>query len=196
MAEAQVEVQVEAQAEEDEIGSHATSLRTFQVPMPEEPGLLQGGPGRRPFITVVHALWNGYYVQPMLQDCREALEKGGIEYELLAVPGATEIVAATRGVLRRSPSAVICFAVLIRGESDSYTKTCHGVANALMKLNASQDVPIINGLLMCQDEAQAEKRTHGNANPGKAWAETALYMAQVSSNVVPEDEPHARVAGA
>jgi 6,7-dimethyl-8-ribityllumazine synthase len=78
---------------------------------------------------------------------------------------------------------VICIAVLIKGSTDQHEIVGNAVCQGITTLNAMQDVPIVQGLLMCKDEKQAEERSIGVGNHGSVWASTALMM--VSCN---EDE--------
>lgn len=178
----------EAGGEADEVPPWATSeVDALLAPGLLGPGCL-GGP-----VVVLHAAWHSYYVAPVLKACEARLKKAGVAYDMLSVPGAGELAAAARAALKRQPSAIVAIAMLLPGQSDGYKQSCAGVSQALMRLNAQQDVPVISGLLMCRDEDQAHERTHGAENPGAAWAETALYMAKVHSGARQVDS---RVAGA
>eukprot|EP00931_Biecheleriopsis_adriatica_P079782 TRINITY_DN53131_c0_g1_i1.p1 TRINITY_DN53131_c0_g1~~TRINITY_DN53131_c0_g1_i1.p1 ORF type:complete len:193 (+),score=41.91 TRINITY_DN53131_c0_g1_i1:28-579(+) len=137
-------------------------------------------------IVVVHASWNSYFVDPVLKACKQVLQDAHADHTLVSVPGASELVAGCRKALKDA-AAVVCIAVLIRGESDVYRNTCASVMQGIMHLNAQQDVPVVSGVLMCQDEAQAEQRTVGPENPGVALAESALFMAQVCSRDSPDE---------
>lgn len=155
---------------------HRTILQTFQLPQICLPSTTSVG--------VVYTKWNDYYVQPLPDSCTRALEKVGVEISAMAVPGATEIVSGARSMLRkRRPDAVICIAVLIRGSTDQHEMVGNAVCQGITTLNAAQDVPIVQGVLMCRDEKQARERSISEGNHGAVWAKTALMM--VSYN---EDE--------
>jgi len=127
---------------------------------------------------VVYTKWNQYYVDELKKAALGQFEKSGANYVTLEVPGACELVNGTRAMIRKSkPDAIIVLGVLIKGSSDVYEATCNSVMHGLTELNASQDVPVTVGLLMCRDDDQAHERSHGASNPARAWAETALYMA-------------------
>jgi len=153
---------------------HRTILETFKLPTPR-------GDVAKTRIAVVHAAWNEYYVDELVRAAEDEFTRVGAQLVKVAVPGACELVSGTRAVLRQhKPDAVLVLGVLIRGSSDVYEATCSAVMNGLMNLNATQDTPVVSGLLMCQNEEQAHERSHSANNPGKAWAETALHMASLN----------------
>jgi GTP cyclohydrolase II len=167
--------------------NHRTVLETFELPKV-----------RTDFskirIGVVYTTWNKYYVDELFKASKAKLEDSGAIHIKMAVSGACELISGARAMVRHGkPDAIIVLGVLIRGNSDLYDATCAAVLNGLMELNASQDTPIVSGVLMCQNEDQAHERSHGSGNPAKAWAETALHMAtlanQLETEIPPPPEP-------
>lgn len=152
-----------------------TVLQTFKLPTPKVDTSSAN-------IGIVYTTWNQYYVNELKQVVEDGLRSAGVTPSMLSVPGSTDLISGARAMLKMSkPQAVIVLGVLIRGSSDLYDATCSAVMNGLTHLNASQDVPIVQGLLMCRDEDQAHERSHGSGNPAKAWADTALHMATLSA---------------
>jgi 6,7-dimethyl-8-ribityllumazine synthase len=154
--------------------NHRTVLETFKLP---EPDLTRV----KLKVGVVYTTWNQFYVDELLKAAVKQLDTAGAHSIKIAVPGASELISGARAMLRKyTPDVVIVLGVLIKGSSDVYEVTCNSVMTGLQELNASQDVPITIGLLMCRDEDQAHERSHGPSNPAKAWADTALHMAFVA----------------
>jgi 6,7-dimethyl-8-ribityllumazine synthase len=151
--------------------NHRTVLDTFKLPDPPmDTSKLKVG--------IVYTTWNQYYVDELRSKAENELQSSSASTVKMAVPGACELISGARAMLRQNkPDAVIAIGVLIRGSSDLYDATCNAVMTGLTELNASQDTPIVLGLLMCHDDEQAHQRSHGEQNPAKAWAETALHMA-------------------
>jgi 3,4-dihydroxy 2-butanone 4-phosphate synthase/GTP cyclohydrolase II len=161
--------------------AHRTVLETFKLAAPQ----LDMSNMR---IGVVYTKWNQYYVDELKKAALGQFEKAGAKYMTLEVPGACELVNGTRAMIRKSkPDAIIVLGVLIKGSSDVYEATCNSVMHGLTELNASQDVPVTVGLLMCRDDDQAHERSHGASNPARAWAETALYMAAIAMDAKDSD---------
>lgn len=128
-------------------------------------------------IVIIGTAWNTDYVKPMAsnaikyltESCGLSESLGGIKQ--MTVPGHMELITGARIALQKyQPSVVICLGVMIKGESDLYEAHCAAVSNGLSHLAATQDVPIIQGILMCRDEEQAKVRTVGDKNPGAAHA--------------------------
>jgi len=156
--------------------NHQTVLETFSLPKPT----MMTSSAK---IGIVYTKWNQYFVEELRKAAEEALRSAGVTITALSVPGACELVSGARTMVNKTkPNAVIVIGVLIKGSSNIYDATCSAVMNGLTQLNASQDVPIIQGLLMCQNEEQAHERSHGN-NPAKAWADTAIHMANLDAQL-------------
>jgi 6,7-dimethyl-8-ribityllumazine synthase len=154
--------------------NHRTVLDTFKLPEPPRTRV-------KLKVGVVYTTWNQFFVDELLNAAVKQLDTAGANIVKMAVPGASELISGSRAMIRKhTPDAVIVLGVLIKGSSDVYEVTCNSVMTGLQELNATQDVPITIGLLMCRDEDQAHERTHGEQNPAKAWADTALHMAFVA----------------
>lgn len=160
---------------------HKTVLHKFTLPQ------VRLAPSTR--VGVVFASWNDFYVKSLLESCTAALKEAGVSAALMTVPGAADLVSGVRSMLRKNkPEAVICIGVLIKGSTDQHEIMGNAVCQGLTTLNAMQDVPIIQGLLMCRDEEQAHERSFGPGNHGAIWAQTALTM--VSLNEEEENRTH------
>lgn len=156
--------------------NHKTVLDTFQVPAPQIDA-------SRLRIGIVFTLWNQYYVDELLRRAESELGRQGATAIKVSVPGALELIGGARAMIRKNaPDAVIVLGVMIRGSSDVYEVSCNAVMTGLTNMNANQDIPIISGLLMCQNEDQAHQRSHGPSNAGKALAETAIHMGSMKLN--------------
>ncbi|CAE8628547.1 unnamed protein product, partial [Polarella glacialis] len=170
--------------------NHRTVLETFKLPE-----LCQVTVSNLK-VGIVHTTWNQYYVDELLGTSDSELKRSGASTVKMSVPGCCELISGARAMLRHhKPDAVIVIGVLLKGSSDLYEAMCNSVMTGLTELNASQDTPIILGLLMCQDEDQAHERSHGANNPAKAWAVTALHMASIAQgdslpSVPPPPDPY------
>lgn len=116
----------------------------------------------------------------LVDDCGLDAEDG-THIKHIEVPGHMELITGAKIALKKyKPCAVLCIGVLIKGESDLYEAHCAALSNGLSHLAATQDVPIIQSLLMCKDEKQAEARALGENNPGRAYAMAAIDMITLS----------------
>ena len=75
--------------------------------------------------------------------------------------------------------AVIILGSVIRGETPHFDYICQGVTYGIAHLNASQNIPVIFGLLTTDDLQQAQERSGGKlGNKGSECAIDAIKMAK------------------
>lgn len=103
-----------------------------------------------------------------------ALEVQGIAYDRIAVPGALEIpqvlaqAAAAELIPGRAAKAkwdgAIALGCVIRGETSHYDIVCNNANHWLMEVAIESGVPVGNGILTVDTEAQAMARARGGAD--------------------------------
>nr|MDD3719909.1 6,7-dimethyl-8-ribityllumazine synthase [Candidatus Gracilibacteria bacterium] len=75
------------------------------------------------------------------------------------VPGAFEIPGMTRKILESGEfDLIITLGVVIRGDTPHFDYVCNEASRGIMDLTMSYDVPIIFGLLTCNNEEQVKQR--------------------------------------
>jgi 6,7-dimethyl-8-ribityllumazine synthase len=107
------------------------------------------------------ALWEG---------AERALKTVGATYERFTVPGALEIPAAIRlahlaaeaGKLKKPFDGYVALGCVIRGETTHYETVCNESARGLMTLGTEYGLAIGNGILTCENDAQAWVRAKAN----------------------------------
>lgn len=106
----------------------------------------------------------------MLVDGASAeLAKRGATFERITVPGALEIpqvlaaAAVARAAGRTSFDGAIALGCVIRGETAHYDIVCNNANHWLMDVAVNHDVPVGNGILTVETEAQAIARAEGGA---------------------------------
>ena len=68
---------------------------------------------------------------------------------------------------------------VIRGETPHFDYICEGVTYGIARLNATQEIPVIYGLLTTNDLQQAKDRSGGKlGNKGDECAIDAIKMAK------------------
>ena len=111
---------------------------------------------------IVVAEWNHDITGAMLDGAVKTLEKHGCLSEnihIKKVPGSFELIyGAHQMVLNGGYDAVIILGSVIRGDTPHFDYICQGVTNGIARLNASQEIPIIYGLLTTNDHQQALDR--------------------------------------
>lgn len=103
-----------------------------------------------------------------------ALEVQGVEYDRLTVPGALEIPqvlaqAVAAGLIPRRAEngkwdGMVALGCVIRGETSHYDIVCNNANHWLMDVAIKHAVPLGNGILTVDTEAQALARARGGAD--------------------------------
>jgi 6,7-dimethyl-8-ribityllumazine synthase len=103
-----------------------------------------------------------------------ALTAQGASFDRVSVPGALEIPqvlaeAAAAGLVPRSASrgkwdGAIALGCVIRGETAHYDIVCRNANHWLMEVAIRHAVPVGNGILTVETEAQAMARAAGGAD--------------------------------
>lgn len=132
---------------------------------------------------IVVAEWNPEITNALLDGCVKTLEKHGAIPEnihIKHVPGSFELVYGAQQMTKNDGfDAIIVFGSVIRGETPHFDYICQGVTYGIARLNASQNIPVIYGLLTTNDLQQAKDRAGGRlGNKGDECAVDAIKMAK------------------
>jgi len=88
-----------------------------------------------------------------------ALEAAGATHETIGVPGALEIPAAIKIALASGAYAgALALGCVIRGETYHFEIVAGESSRALMDMSVSRKLPLGNGILTVENEAQAIER--------------------------------------
>ncbi len=127
-------------------------------------------------IGIVCARWNPTVTEAMLASALEALREHGAgdgDVTVVRVPGAFELPAAARALLRRRCDALVVLAAVVRGETTHHEVLAHAVAGALAALSAETGAPIGFGVLTCDTMEQARRRVSKGAEAAESAVEVA-----------------------
>ncbi|HEY8596078.1 MAG TPA: 6,7-dimethyl-8-ribityllumazine synthase [Devosiaceae bacterium] len=138
----------------------------------------------RPSILVVDARFYKDISDELVRGALAVLESAGVEVDRVSVPGALEIPPAIAMALIAAEEVdgtpydgFVALGCVIRGETSHYDIVAHESARALMDISVSYGVPIGNGILTVENDAQAWARARVNEkNKGGAAAQAALDM--------------------
>lgn len=139
--------------------------------MPDAKGMKMG---------IVVAEWNENITAALLDGAKATLIKNGVDeadITVMTVPGSFELIYGAAQMVKTGVDAVIAIGCVIRGDTPHDRYICQGVTAELAQLNASQEVPVIYGLITTLDMQQAEDRAGGKmGNKGDECAVTAIKM--------------------
>lgn len=130
---------------------------------------------------IVVSEWNNNITGALLQGAYDTLTKHGASEEditVMTVPGSFELVfGASQMVKSGKMDAVIAIGCVVRGDTPHFDYICEGTTQGLASLNERFDVPVIYGLLTCNNMEQAQDRAGGTlGNKGDECAVTAIKM--------------------
>ena len=129
-------------------------------------------------IGIVQSRFNEPIVNKMAAACVAALHKHGVDsarIDHVSVPGALEIPLALQSMaMTHRYDALIAIGAVIRGETYHFeivaNESCRGVMDVMLETG----VPIANGILTTETDAQAEARVD---EKGADCARVAIEMA-------------------
>jgi len=131
-------------------------------------------------IAVVASRYNEALVDSLVRHtCATIAASGADEAIVERVPGAAELpLAASLMADAADYDAIIAIGVVIAGDTNHHEIIGDSTAQALLDLSIAKKTPIINGILVVNNLAQAEARAGEEINRGKEFAQAALEMAQ------------------
>jgi 6,7-dimethyl-8-ribityllumazine synthase len=141
---------------------------------------LRSPPGAR--YAVIASRWNSEIVDALVEGARRAFAQCGVaesQIEFLRVPGAWELpVLAARAARAQEYSAIVALGCVVRGETRHYEHVADECARGLMRVALDTGVPVLNGVLAVEREADARARAGGaHGNKGEDVAQAAIEMA-------------------
>lgn len=136
------------------------------------------GAGRS--VGIVLSRFNPEIGEGLLAGCLDALSVQGVVDEavtLVTVPGALEIPLALQAMAQsRRYAALVALGAVIRGETYHFEIVSNESASGVSSVQLEFGIPIGNGILTTENDAQAEARMR---QKGYEAALTALEMANL-----------------
>lgn len=130
---------------------------------------------------IVVSEWNSDVTGRLLEGAYEKLQRHGVSEDRIivkTVPGSFELIFGSAQMVKSGlVDAVIAIGCVIRGDTPHFDYICQGATQGLADLNLHGDVPVIYGLLTCNNLDQAMQRCGGSlGNKGDEAAVTAIKM--------------------
>jgi 6,7-dimethyl-8-ribityllumazine synthase len=137
-------------------------------------------------ILVVEARFYDEIADLLLAGATRVLEGAGVAFDTVTVPGALEIPPAIAIALAeadrhgRSYDGVVALGCVIRGETSHYDIVAGESARGLMDIGLLRRLPIGNGILTVDTEAQALARARPEEmDKGGGAAQAALALVRL-----------------
>ena len=141
-------------------------------------------------ILLVEARYYDDIADLLLAGAMKELDGAGATVELISVPGSLEIPAAVALALdaaakkRRPYDGVVALGCVIRGDTIHFEIVSQESARGLMDLAITRNVPIGNGILTVNTEAQALARARmEEQDKGGDAARAALALVRLSRHL-------------
>ena len=151
--------------------------------LPRQPRSI--GPHRT--IAIVASLYNEDYVNALVEATNQELIRiiPNAAIPLYRVPGAFEIPICAEFLLQNTQiDALIALGVVIRGETSHADLVASSVTNSLQNMATSHLIPIINEVLLLDNEEQARVRCLSpDYNRGIEAARAAVNVCELFSKL-------------
>jgi len=146
--------------------------------------------GRGARILVVEARYYQDIADALLAGAMRALNEAGAAVERISVPGSLEIptaiaIAADAAQRRRRPyDGAVALGCVIRGETIHFEIVSHQSARGLIDVSLARGLPVGNGIITVENEAQALARARmEEQDKGGDAARAALALVDLKRRV-------------
>lgn len=138
--------------------------------------------------AVIASRWNAPIVEALVAGARRAFAAHGVPdtaVDVWRVPGAWELpVLAARLAGEGRHAAIVALGCVVRGDTRHYEQVADGCAEGLMRVAVDMRLPVLNGVLAVEREADAVARAGGaHGNKGEEAALAAIAMAALWSSL-------------
>jgi 6,7-dimethyl-8-ribityllumazine synthase len=133
-------------------------------------------------IGVVHSRFNEEICNALLETARAELARAGAEAEFVAVPGALEIPLALQWMAQSGRfDALVAVGAVIRGDTYHFEVVANESARGMMDVALECGLPVANGVLTTENEAQALARRDKGAEAVRVALEMARLRGELAA---------------
>ena len=134
-------------------------------------------------LGIVASRFNEEIASQLLERARLAARELGAELAVVSVPGALEIPLALQWMAQAGRfDALAAMGVVIRGETHHFEIVANESARGVMDVALDFGLPIANGILTTEDEAQALARLDKGAEAVKVAVEMARLKERMNED--------------
>jgi 6,7-dimethyl-8-ribityllumazine synthase len=155
---------------------------SLDSPAPER---IEGKPLR---VAIAAARFNARLVDALLAQVTARLRAAGVPeagITVARVPGSNELPVAVQWMIDHDrPEAVVALGVIVRGDTIHYELIANAATAALQQVALASGVPVINGIVVAENEGQAEARCLGQIDRGAEFAHAAVAMAALKRRLM------------
>ena len=130
-------------------------------------------------LGIVASRFNDALASKLLERAQREAKKLGAQSSVVSVPGALEIPLALQWMAQSGQfDALVAIGAVIRGETYHFEVVANESARGIMEVALESGLPIANGILTTEDEAQAEARLEKGAEAVRVAVEMAQLRQQ------------------
>ncbi|HLS86733.1 MAG TPA: 6,7-dimethyl-8-ribityllumazine synthase [Burkholderiales bacterium] len=131
-------------------------------------------------LGIVASRFNEEIAAELLARARREAERLGAAATVMSVPGALEIPVALQWLAQTGRfDALAAVGCVIRGETYHFEVVCNESARGVMDVALQYGLPVGNGILTTNDEAQARARLDKGAEAVRVALEMARHRAEL-----------------
>ena len=131
-------------------------------------------------LGIVASRFNEALASQLLERARREADRLGAQVSVLQVPGALEIPLALQWLAQSGRfDALVAIGAVVRGETYHFEVVANESARGVMDVALDFGLPVANGILTTEDEAQAEARL----DKGAEAVRVALEMARLKGGL-------------
>jgi 6,7-dimethyl-8-ribityllumazine synthase len=132
-------------------------------------------------LGIVASRFNEAICGKLVDGARAEAQKLKAECTVISVPGALEIPIALQWMAQSGRfDALVALGAVIRGDTYHFDVVANESARGVMDVMLECGVPVANGILTTDDEAQAEARLEKGAEAVRVALEMARLKAKIS----------------
>ena len=133
-------------------------------------------------LGIVASRFNEEISGEILKRATAQAEKLGLEFSVTSVPGALEIPVALQWLAQSGRfDALAAVGCVIRGDTYHFEIVCNESARGVLDVALDFGLPVANGILTTEDEAQALARLDKGAEAVRVAVEMAKLRAELAS---------------
>ena len=134
-------------------------------------------------LGIVASRFNEAIAAELLQRAQGAARQLGVEASVVSVPGALEIPLALQWMAQSGRfDALVAVGAVIRGDTYHFEVVCNESARGVMDVALESGLPVANGILTTDDEAQAKARLDKGAEAVRVAVEMGKLRAGLHEN--------------
>jgi 6,7-dimethyl-8-ribityllumazine synthase len=134
-------------------------------------------------LGIVASRFNDALASRLLARAEQEAKKLGAQSSVVSVPGALEIPVALQWMAQSGQfDALVAIGAVIRGETYHFEVVANESARGVMEVALESGLPIANGILTTEDEAQAEARLEKGAEAVRVAVEMAKLRQRLNEN--------------